>query len=179
MNQVRTINFRISAINKTLIDFKSIAVVLLAQLILASSALFAQSPSLSTSSPELNLQVNQDLQGQYLIALYTVSSSPAVGYRPDSLHVERITGRIVKLISGSSLKLESIELPIIPNFKSYNNLVLVVSPSDQFVWKNSLDSTVPNNQPAFVNPIQVQFSAIKVIKASTVEINSNKIITVP
>lgn len=179
MNKLRTIYFRILAIVKASINFKSTAVALLAQLILTSSALFAQSPSLSIYSPELNLQVNQELQGQYLIALYTVSSSPAVGYRPDSLHVERITGRIIKLISESSIKLESIELPKIPNFKSYNNLVLVVSPSAQFVWKNSLDSTVPDNQPALVNPTQLQFSAIKVIKASTVEINSNKIITVP
>lgn len=149
---------------------------LLSSLLLISTSIsYAQSKE-ATANVSIVIKEN-GFKGQYLIALYTISKKSVLGFESKNISIERIKARISQKIESNTILLPSLEIEREPNFQTYNNLILIISQTPDFIWQNA-DSSVPAGQPQYVNPLQIESPLwIKVVPRT--KLQSNTSVTLP
>lgn len=145
--------------------------------ILNSTLSWAQNSNVEMSET-MTLNIHPSLQGQHLIALYTLSTNSPVNFNNASkIKVEKITGRVSHPINSTKMTIDPLPLTREPNLQTYNNVIFVVSLNPNFVWVNADGSAVEGNQPQFSHPSQYQTSHVKIFNRKTIQ--EGKVLNIP
>ncbi|QLY24288.1 hypothetical protein [Bdellovibrio sp. KM01] len=108
-----------------------------------------------------SIQVNKlgNYKGQYLTVLYAVGSRPFISTDASQLNISQVKESRTVYITGDSVTLPQVQVEKEGFRPSYNIVVFVVSPQQNYSWVNA-DGSSPQGMPATSNRLSNKFNAV-------------------
>ncbi|MEK2688188.1 hypothetical protein [Bdellovibrio sp. GT3] len=145
-------SFKLAAIN---------ALTLIIGLGLMTGSLSSKSARAAKLEAVPSIEVTQlgNYKGQYLTVLYAVGSRPFISTDPSQLNISQVKESRTVYITGDKVTLPQVQVEKEGFRPSYNIVVFVVSPQQNYSWVNA-DGTSPQGMSKTANRLQNKVSAI-------------------
>jgi hypothetical protein len=137
------------------------ALTLIVGLGLMSGSLSTKSAKAAKLETVSSIQVNKlgNYKGQYLTVMYAVGSRPFISTDPSQLNISQVKESRTVYITGDNVTLPQVQVEKEGFRPSYNIVVFVVSPQQNYSWVNA-DGTAPQGMPTTPNRLTNKISAI-------------------
>ncbi|WP_413584686.1 hypothetical protein [Bdellovibrio sp. HCB274] len=145
-------SFKLAAIN---------ALTLIIGLGLMSGSLSSKSAKAAKLESVPSIEVTQlgNYKGQYLTVLYAVGSRPFISTDASQLNISQVKESRTVYITGDTVTLPQVQVEKEGFRPSYNIVVFVVSPQQNYSWVNA-DGTSPQGMPKTANQLRNKINAI-------------------
>lgn len=137
------------------------ALTLIVGLGLMSGSLSTKSAKAAKLETVPSIQVNKlgNYKGQYLTVMYAVGSRPFISTDPSQLNISQVKESRTVYITGDNVTLPQVQVEKEGFRPSYNIVVFVVSPQQNYSWVNA-DGSAPQGMPTTSNRLKNKISAI-------------------
>ncbi|WP_413575051.1 hypothetical protein ACLVWU_12390 [Bdellovibrio sp. HCB290] len=145
-------SFKLAAIN---------ALTLIIGLGLMSGSFSSKSAKAAKLEAVPSIEVTQlgNYKGQYLTVLYAVGSRPFISTDASQLNISQVKESRTVYITGDTVTLPQVQVEKEGFRPSYNIVVFVVSPQQNYSWVNA-DGTSPQGMPKTANQLRNKINAI-------------------
>lgn len=111
------------------------------------------------SVPSIEVSKLGNYKGQYLTVLYAVGSRPFISTDASQLNISQVKESRTVYITGDSVTLPQVQVEKEGFRPSYNIVVFVVSPQQNYSWVNA-DGTAPQGMPTTPNRLANKINAV-------------------
>ncbi|WP_413557720.1 hypothetical protein [Bdellovibrio sp. HCB209] len=111
------------------------------------------------SVPSIQVSKLGNYKGQYLTVLYAVGSRAIISTDPSQINISQVKESRTVYITGDNVTLPQVQVEKEGFRPSYNIVVFVVSPQQNYSWVNA-DGTAPQGMPTTPNRLSNKISAV-------------------